>query len=132
LPAAVRRPGVLLAAGLLVTTFAAVAPAGLRGEPVPARAWVSWCVALAAGLLAFRLAGSTPPQIARRVAWLLPLVLTLALPAALIAPPGRRLAAAGALLVRALASTLAAAGTAFLLGPTGLVRAVRSASCPSG
>jgi hypothetical protein len=128
---ATRRPALLLAAGLLTTTLAALAPAGLRGEPVPAGSWVVWLVALTAGLVLFRRAGSTLAQLARRTLWLLPFVLTLALPAALIAPPGRRLAAAAALVARALAATLAAAGTAFLLGPTGLVRATRSLGAPA-
>ena len=125
------RPGLLLAAGLVVTTLAALAPAGLRGEPVPARSWVLWLVALTAGMVAFRRAGSTLPQLARRTLWLLPFVLSLALPAALVAPPGRRLLAATALVARALAATLAAAGTAYLLGPLGLVRAARSLGAPA-
>ena len=128
--ARVRRPGLLLAAGLLVTTLAALTPAGLRGEPVPARSWALWLLTLTAGVVAFRGAGSTLPQLAHRIGWLLPFVLTLALPAALIAPPGRRGAAAAALVARALAATLAAAGTAFLLGPLGVVRGARSLGAP--
>jgi signal transduction histidine kinase len=126
-----RRPGLLLAAGLVVTVLSALAPAGLTGEPVPARSWGVWLLALVAGVAAFRRAGSTLPQLARRIVWLVPFVLTLALPAALIAPPGRRLAVAAALLTRALAATLAAAGTAFLLGPLGLVRATRALGAPA-
>jgi energy-coupling factor transporter transmembrane protein EcfT len=129
-PFRARRPGLLLAAGLALTVLAALAPAGLRGEPVPARSWLLWLLALGAGLEAFRREGSTLPQLVRRVAWLVPFVLTLALPAALVAPPGRRLAAAAALVARALAATLCAAGTAFLLGPTGLVRGARDVGLP--
>ena len=125
------RPGLLLAAGLVLTTLAALSPAGLAGEPVAARSWVLWLVALTAGGLAFRRAGSTRAQLARRTLWLLPLVLSLALPAALVAPPGHRLVAAGALLARALAASLAAAGTAFLLGPLGLVRGARALGAPA-
>lgn len=119
-----------LGAGLAITALAAVAPAGLRGEPVPAHAWALWLLALGVGLDAFRRAGSTPSQLARRIAWLLPLVLTLALPAALLAPSGRRLPAAAALLTRALCATLAAAGTAFLLGPAGIVHGARALGAP--
>jgi len=121
----------LLAAGLAITVAAGLAPAGLRGEPVPGLSWLVWLIALAWGVAAFRRAGSTLPQLVRRIAWLLPFVLTLALPAALIAPPGSRIAAAAALLARSLAATLCAAGTAFLLGPLGLVRAVRALGAPA-
>lgn len=129
-PLRARRPGPLLAAGFVVTTLAALSPAGLRGEPVPAHSWLLWSLALVWGLLAFLCAGRTLAEIARRVSWLLPFVLTLALPAALLAPAGRRLPAAAALLARALAATLAASGTVFLLGPSGLVRAVRALGAP--
>ena len=55
----------------------------------------------------------------------------LALPAALLAPPGRRLATALALAARSLAATTAAAGAAFLLGPLGLVRGARALRVPA-
>ncbi len=126
-----RRAGLLLAAFLAITVLAALAPAGLTGEPVPTRSWVLWLLALVAGVEAFRRAGSTLPQLAHRIGWLVPFVLTLALPAALVAPPGRRLAAAAALVTRALAATLAAAGAAFLLGPLGLVRGARALAVPA-
>jgi energy-coupling factor transporter transmembrane protein EcfT len=125
------RAGLQLGTGLVITVAAALAPAGLRGQPVPPLSWLAWLIALAWGAAAFRAGGSTLPQLARRVAWLLPFVLMLALPAALIAPHGRRLAAAVALVARALASTLCAAGTAFRLGPIGLVRGVRALGAPS-
>jgi hypothetical protein len=125
------RAGLLLAAGLAVTVAAGVAPAGLRGEPVPAASWLLWALALGWGALAFGRAGSTLAQLARRAGWLLPFVLLLALPAALVAPPGRRLTAAAALVTRALAAALAASGTAFLLGPTGLVFGARALGAPA-
>jgi hypothetical protein len=128
--AGVRRPGLRLAAGLALAALAAVAPAGLRGESVPLASWLVWLAALAAGAASFLRAGSTLPQLARRVAWLLPFVLVLALPAALIAPAGRRAPAAAALVVRALAASLVAASTAFRLGPLGLVRGVRALGAP--
>jgi energy-coupling factor transporter transmembrane protein EcfT len=66
----------------------------------------------------------------RRLAWLLPFVLVLALPAAVLAPSGRRLETAVALGARALAATAAAAGTAFSLGPLGLVGGARALHVP--
>jgi energy-coupling factor transporter transmembrane protein EcfT len=125
-----RRPGLVLAAGLVLTTLAALAPAGLARPSVSAWSWAAWAVAFAAGAAAFRIAGSTLPQLVRRLAWLLPFVLVLALPAALLAPAGRRAPVALALAARALAATTAAAGTAFGLGPLGLVRGARALRVP--
>jgi len=126
----VTRPGLVLATGLVLTTLAALAPAGLARPSVPPWSWAAWAAAFAGGAAAFRLAGSTLPQLARRLGWLLPLVLVLALPAALLAPAGRRLPTAVALAARALAATAAAAGTAFCLGPLGLVRGARALHVP--
>ena len=119
-----------LAAGLALVVLAALAPAGLRGGAVPTWSWISWAFAFLVGALALR-AGGTLPQLARRVAWLLPFVAFLSLPAALLAPPGRRLTVALALAARALAASTAAAGTAVGLGPSGLVRGVRGLHAPS-
>jgi energy-coupling factor transporter transmembrane protein EcfT len=124
------RPGPLLGAGLALTILAALAPAGLTRPAVPAWSWGAWGLAFVAGAVAFWLAGSTLPQLVRRLLWLLPFVLVLALPAALLVPPGRRLAVAAALAARALAATTAAAGAAFLLGPLGLVRGARALRVP--
>jgi hypothetical protein len=124
------RPGAVLAVGLGLTAFAATAPAGLGGEPVPGWSWLIWLLAFAAGAHGFRRGGSTLAQGARRVAWLLPFVLLLALPAALLAASVDRATAALALVTRSLAATTAAAGTAFRLGPLGLLRAVRALGVP--
>jgi len=125
------RPGIVLGAGLALTALAALAPAGLARASVPAWSWAAWGLAFVGGATAFRLAGSTLPQLARRLAWLLPFVLVLAVPAALLAPPGRRLLTAVALAARALGATTAAAGAAFLLGPLGLVRGARALGVPA-
>jgi len=125
------RPGPVLGAGLALTVLAALAPAGLTRPTVPAWSWGAWGLAFVGGAVAFRLAGSTLPQLARRLLWLLPFVLVLALPAALLVPPGRRLATAATLAARALAATTAAAGAAFLLGPLGLVRGARALGVPA-
>ncbi len=125
------RPGPVLALGLVLTATAAVAPAGLGRAEVLPWSWAAWALAFGSGLLAFRLAGSTLAQLALRLGALAPFVLLLALPAALLAPPGRRLPVALALVARALAATTAAAGTAFLLGPLGLVRGARALRVPA-
>jgi hypothetical protein len=125
-----RHPGRELAAGLAITTLAAVAPAGLRGEAVPLVSWLAWLAALAAGIAAFRAAGSTPSQLLRRVAFLLPFVLVLVLPAALLAPADTRGPTAFALLVRALSASVAAAGVGYRLGPLGIVRGARALGAP--
>ena len=124
------RPGLVLGAGLALAVLAALAPAGLARPSVPSWSWGAWALAFAGGAAAFRLAGSTIAQFVRRLAWFLPFVLVLALPAALLAPPGRRLATALALAARSLAATTAAAGVAFLLGPPGLVRGARALRVP--
>jgi energy-coupling factor transporter transmembrane protein EcfT len=124
------QPGLVLGVGLALTVLAALAPAGLGRETAPAWSWAAWALAFAGGAAAFRLAGSTLPQLVRRLAWILPFVLALALPAALLAPPGRRLATATALLARSVAATAAAAGTSFLLGPLGLVRGALALGAP--
>lgn len=126
-----RRPGLVLGSGLALVTLAALAPAGLASPQVPPWSWAAWILAFAAGASAFLRAGSTLPQLVRRLVWLVPFVLALALPAALLAPPGRRLATAAALATRALAATTAAAGTAFLLGPLGLVRGAGALGVPA-
>ena len=124
------RPGAVLAVGLGLTALAATAPAGLGGESVPGWSWLAWLLALAAGVHGFRSGGGTLAQVARRVAWLLPFVLMLALPAALLAAAGHRASAAVALVTRSLAATTSAAGTAFRLGPLGLLRGVRALGVP--
>ena len=125
-----KRPGLVLGAGLALSVLAALAPAGLSRPSVPPWSWGAWALAFAGGAAAFRLGGSTLAQLVRRLAWLLPFVLVLALPAALLAPPGRRLATALALAARSLAATTAAAGAAFRLGPLGLVRGARALRVP--
>jgi len=125
------RPGLVLGAGLALCVLAALAPAGLARGSTPSWSWGAWALAFAGGAVALRLAGSTLPQLVRRLAWILPFVLVLALPAALLAPPGRRVASALALAARATAATTAAAGAAFLLGPLGLVRGARTLGVPA-
>jgi energy-coupling factor transporter transmembrane protein EcfT len=119
-----------LALALTAVAAAALAPAGLRGSAVPAWSVAVWASALAVGLAAFAGTGRTVAQLARRVAWLLPFVAALSLPAALFAPTGRRAVVALALAARAIAATTAVAGTVMRLGPPGLVRGVRGLGVP--
>jgi energy-coupling factor transporter transmembrane protein EcfT len=119
-----------LALALVAAVASSLAPAGLRGGDVPACSWAVWAASLAVGLAAFVGAGSTFGQLARRVAWLLPFVIVLALPAALFAAPGRRAVVAAALGARALAAATAVAGTVLRLGAPGLVRAARGLRAP--
>jgi hypothetical protein len=124
------RPGLVLLSGLALSVVAGLAPAGLGGRPVPSWSWLVWLVAFSIGALRFRHGGSTAAQVVRRIAWLLPFVLTLALPAALVSAPGARGTAALGLVARSLAAATAAAGTAFVLGPLGLTRGVRALGLP--
>ncbi len=126
----IRRPGLVLAAGLALVIASALAPAGLGGRAIHTWSWALWGAAFLAGLAFLSAAGLTVAQAVRRLAWLMPLVLLLALPAALLASPGHRIEIALALGARALAATAAGAGIASLLGPLGLVRGVAALGVP--
>jgi energy-coupling factor transporter transmembrane protein EcfT len=126
----VSRPGVILAAGLAAIMVSALAPAGLRAEPVPAIAWGIWAATFTLSLGLLRLAGGSLAQALRRLALLLPLVVLLALPAGLLAVPGRRIALAAALAARALSAIAAGAALAAWLGPSGIVRGARALRLP--
>ena len=125
------RHGVLLALAIAVVLAAALAPAGLRGEPVPAWTWGAWACAFAVALWAFRRAGIVLAESLRRIGWLLPVVAVFALPAALLAPTHARIVVAAALMARALSAAAAAAGMASWLGPIGIVAGVRQLGAPS-
>lgn len=130
MPRTADAPGAVLAAGLALAVAAALAPAGLGGDPVPAASWLTWAAVLALAFAGFARAGVTPLATLRRLAWLLPAVAPFVLPASLVAPPGSRLAALAALTARAVASASVAAMLAALLGPAGLVAAARSLRVP--
>lgn len=125
------RCAVILLAGLGVILAAALAPAGLAGEAVPTWSWGIWCSVFAAALATFRVAGWLVREAIRRVVWLVPLVVVLAVPAGLAAPPGRRGLVAAALAARALAAVAAGAALAACLGPAGVVRALRHLRAPT-
>jgi hypothetical protein len=120
-----------LVAGVLVVVLAATARAGLDGRAIPALSHAIWAATLLAALLAFARAGVSPIAALRRLAWLLPVVTLFALPAALVAPPGRRTAVLLGLAARAFASTAAAAAMATWLGPAGLVAGARALRVPA-
>jgi energy-coupling factor transporter transmembrane protein EcfT len=125
-----RRPGLVLAIGLAVVLAAALSPAGLRDRQVPAVSWAIWTMTFLLALAAFRSAGVPVLEALRRVAWLLPLVALLAVPAGLLAAPGRRAVTALALGARALAAATAGTALATRLGPSGLVRGARQLGAP--
>ena len=126
-----RRPGAWLVSGLVLTIAAALAPAGLRGSEVPALSWVTWGVVLVASATWLRAAGWPFGAAIRRLAWLLPLVALLALPAGLLVPSDRRGLLLAALGLRALSAAAAGSAMAAFLGPAGLVRAVRQLRLPA-
>jgi len=125
-----RSPGLVLAAGLGTVLAAATAPAGLGGRPIPAASWLIWGGVLTLALAAFSLAGVSPGTALRRLAWLLPVIALLALPAGLLSEPGRRALVTLGLAVRAFASASAAAALATWLGPAGLLEGLRRLRAP--
>jgi energy-coupling factor transporter transmembrane protein EcfT len=131
MPRTADRPAVTLVAGLALVLGAALTPAGLGGQLVPLWAWLLWAVVFALGLAMFRTAGWLLPEALRRVAWLLPFVVVLAIPAGLVSADGRRGLVIVALAARALSAATAGAGLAVLLGPTGLVRGLRHLHVPA-
>jgi energy-coupling factor transporter transmembrane protein EcfT len=127
----VKRAAPVLACGLAVVLAAALAPAGLRGQPVPPWSWAVWAAAFAGALWTFGRAGLPLQEAARRIAWLAPVVALFALPAALLAPSGSRLVVGAALAARALAAAAMGAAVATRLGPSGLVQASRELRLPA-
>lgn len=126
-----RQPAAAFVCGLALVLAAALAPAGIGGRGVPPWSWGIWAAALIMALGIFRLAGLVLPEGLRRVGWLAPMVALLAVPAALLAPPGTRGLVAAALCCRALSAAAAGAAVATWLGPSGLVRAVRDLGLPA-
>jgi energy-coupling factor transporter transmembrane protein EcfT len=127
----IARPGAVLAAGLLVVACAALLPAGLDGRRVPASSWISWTVVLIGSLVALYAASGSVVRAVRGLAWLLPTVLLLTLPAVVFAAGGRGAGVALALVLRALTAATAGLATVTALGPSGLVRGLRSLRVPS-
>ncbi len=131
MPRTISSPGRVLALGLAAVLAAALAPAGVDGRAVPAGSWAVWAAVFALALGGFAVAGVAPARALRRLLWLLPMVLTLALSAALFAPRGRGPAMAAALGTRALAAAAAGAALATVLGPAGLVAGLRALRAPA-
>lgn len=125
-----QRPGLVLAAGLAVVCAAAIAPAGLGGRPIPPASVALWLSVLVAAFAAQRVRGFTFPVSLRRLLPFLPFILLLAVPAAIMAPPGRRLPTGLGLAARAMAATSAGVALAAWLGPEGLVTGMRQLRLP--
>lgn len=123
--------GAALVGGFALAVLAAVLPAGLDGRAVPPLSWAAWALAVAAALAGFAGAGVPPLAALKRLAWLVPLVALLAVPAAFVAPTGSRAAVAAALAARAFASASLAAMLATRLGPAGIVAGLRALRVPA-
>lgn len=131
MPRTSNHPGRLLAGGLLLAAGAALAPAGLGGRPVPPLSPALWTVTcLAAVILLPRHPPGAVAMLLRRLAWLLPFIALLVLPATVLVPPGRRLLVGGALVARSLASAAILIALGVRLGPSGLVAGLRSLKLP--
>jgi len=127
---AAARPGLVLATGVAVVGVTAVVPAGIGGTPVPPGSMVLWASVLLLAFAAHARCGVRPLDAGKRIALFVPFMLLLALPAALLAPPGRRVVAALGLLARATAATGASIALATWLGPAGLVAGLRQVHAP--
>ena len=125
-----RRPEIVLVSGSGAILLAALAPAGLGGGEIPIWSWAVWLSGLLAGIGVLHAAKQPLPEAGRRIAWLLPFVLLLAVPAGLFAPPEQRVRVMMALGARALSAATIATSLAMLLGPSGLVRATRALHAP--
>jgi len=125
-----KRPGLLLAAGLVAVGAAALAPAGLGGRTVPPISIVIWVAVFIGALAAQRSRGVPIGEALRRLLAFLPFILLLALPAALVSVEGRRLETAMGLTARAVSATSAGIALATWLGPSGLVAGLRRLHAP--
>jgi energy-coupling factor transporter transmembrane protein EcfT len=126
-----KRPAPALILGLALVVAAALAPAGIRGRPVPIWSWGVWTLVFGSALWTFGRAGLPLPEAFRRVGWLVPVVALFSVPAALLAPSGHRLLVGAALMARALSAAAMGAAVATRLGPSGLVRAARDLRLPA-
>ncbi len=125
------RAAFALLVGAAAVFAAALAPAGLRGGDIPVSSWVLWALLLLLALLVFARSGVRPVPALARIAWLLPFVTLLALPAAWFAPRDRAGMLLAALVARALAATAVAAATAEWLGARGLLAAMARLGVPA-
>ncbi len=127
----IAKPGAILAAGLLVVVYVALLPAGLDGRRIPGVSWISWTAVLIGSLVGLYVANGSVIRAVRSLAWLLPPVLLLALPAVVFAAGGRETGVVLALVLRSLTAATAALATVAGLGPSGLVQGLRSLRVPS-
>jgi len=124
------RPGLVLAAGLVVSAAAALSPAGLHGR-VPAGSWALWAVVLVAGVGLCAVGRGGAGAAARTLAWLFPPILLMTIPAAWFAGADRGAVVAAALATRAMAAAAVGLGTVSYLGPSGTVAGLRALRVPS-
>ena len=124
------RPGAILSGGLAILALTAFMPAGLDGRRVPALSFIWWSAVLVGGIAVLSVTTRSPARVARSVAWMLPPVLLLTLPAVVFAAAAKRADVAPALIVRALAAATAALATVTVLGPSGLVAGLAALRVP--
>lgn len=124
------RPGLVLSGGLAVAVGTAFVPAGLDGRGVPGPSWVSWIVVVVVSVATLRLVSGSFTRSLRRLAWLLPPVVLLTLPAVVFTAEARGGGVALALVFRALAATSVGLATVTALGPSGVVAGLTSLRVP--
>jgi energy-coupling factor transporter transmembrane protein EcfT len=124
------RPRAVLTSGFAVVTCTALLPAGLDGRQVPALSWILWTFVLLGSLMTLCAVNGSLARTIRSLAWLLPPVLLLTLPAVVFAAGGRGAGVALALVLRALSAATAGLATAAALGPPGLVQGLRALRVP--
>jgi energy-coupling factor transporter transmembrane protein EcfT len=123
-------PGLVLLAGFAVVVFAATAPAGLHGRPVPPWSWIVWSAVPLLSIAVLRSKKGGLMVAARQLAPIAPAVLLLTMPAVLFAAAEQGPAVGAALVARALATAVAGLATVSVLGPVDLVAGLRALKIP--
>jgi energy-coupling factor transporter transmembrane protein EcfT len=124
------RPGLVLSCGLATVAGTAFVPAGLDGQGIPTLSWFSWIAVMAASIATLRFVSGSFTTGPRSLAWLLPTVVLLTLPAVVFAAEAWGGDVALALVFRSLAATSAGLATVTALGPSGVVAGLTALHVP--